>query len=110
VFFCVPSCCSMPFPVDEAGLHILHGVDDEFHKAAVEDPVAVPEVVIRQHIPELSLAIAAGAHRYFGMDGLMQPANALRICSSFLRPETWKRQSGKLLPLMMANPLPPPQQ
>ena len=42
------------------------------------------------------LQLLQGAHRYFWMDGSMQSANALKICSSFLRPATWKRQSGKL--------------
>jgi len=39
----------------------------------------------------------------FGVSGPGQSANAFRICSSFLRPDTWNRQSGKLLPLMMAK-------
>jgi len=40
----------------------------------------------------------------------MQSEKASMICANFLRAEMEARQSEKLWPLMMAKPLPPPQQ
>src|SRR5262245_22000123 len=50
---------SPPFPIYEAGFDRTHGVADEFDQAAVEDAVALPQTVIRDHVAELPLAVAA---------------------------------------------------
>ena len=39
-----------------------------------------------------------------------QSEKAFRICSNFFRPDTWKRQSVKLCPDMIANPLEVPEE
>ena len=36
----------VPFPLDEAGLDVFHGIDDQFDQAAVEDAVFVPQFVV----------------------------------------------------------------
>jgi len=51
----------MPFPFDEARFCVHHRVDDQLDQAAIKDSVLLPEIVISQHIPELSLAVAAGS-------------------------------------------------
>jgi hypothetical protein len=50
----------VPLPVDEAGLHVRHGVHDELHQPAVNDAALLPGVVVGQEVPELALAVAAG--------------------------------------------------
>ena len=50
---------SVPLPLDEARLDVGHGVDDQLDQAAVEDPVALPQAVVRDHVAELALAVAA---------------------------------------------------
>ena len=56
------------------------------------------------------LQLLHGAQTYFGVAGSRQSEKASRICWSFFRPRPADRQSWKLPPLMIANPLPPPQQ
>ena len=50
----------MPLPLDEGFLEIGHGVDDQLHEPAVEDPRLLPDAVIFEHVAELPLAVRAG--------------------------------------------------
>ena len=44
------------------------------------------------------LQLLHGAQTYLGMEGSRQSEKASRICSSFFRPATWKRQSREVVP------------
>jgi hypothetical protein len=49
----------VPFPLYERFLKIYHGVHDEFHKAAIENAAFIPDSVIVEEIPYLTLAVGA---------------------------------------------------
>ena len=36
----------MPFPLDESSLYIHHRIDNQFGKAAVQDALFLPEIII----------------------------------------------------------------
>ena len=49
------------FPLDEAGIDVDHGVDDQFHQAAVGEAVLGVQIAVFQHFADLALAVGAGS-------------------------------------------------
>ena len=46
-----PSAWLVPLPLDESRVHVFHAVHDELGETVVEDPVLLPEVVVREQVP-----------------------------------------------------------
>ena len=56
----------MPLPLNETRFDVGHRVHDELDEPAVQDPVLLPQVVVREHVAELPLAVAARRAQVLG--------------------------------------------
>src|SRR5574338_1297613 len=55
----------MPLPIYESRLHIAHGIDNQFGKPTVADPVTFPDIVVNKEISYLPFAVTARRAQVF---------------------------------------------